>query len=130
MITCDTHALIYWALTPERLSPIAANTISQYRTEGELACSDIVLWEVAMLAAKGRIRLSVEPTRFIQDIIQALRLVILPITVEIAVNSHALPLVQGDPADRLIVATALYHRAPLITIDERIRNLTELSTIW
>ena len=51
MILLDTCALIFDALTPERLTPAAAAALDQGEREGNLACADISLWEIAMLIA-------------------------------------------------------------------------------
>ena len=54
----------------------------------------------------------------------------LPITAEIAELSQSDVLSHGDPADRLIAATARLHRAALVTSDAKLRKLKEVTTIW
>ena len=54
----------------------------------------------------------------------------LPITAQIAVLAQSDMFSHGDPADRLIAATALLHRAPLITSDVRLRKLKDVVTLW
>jgi PIN domain nuclease of toxin-antitoxin system len=68
--------------------------------------------------------------RFLDDVIAARHVRVLPITAEIAVLSQSDLFSDGDPADRLIAATALLHRAPLIASDARLRKLKEVTTIW
>jgi len=48
-VFCDTQALIYWALTPQRLSQNAAAALQTGLEQKALACADISLWEIAML---------------------------------------------------------------------------------
>jgi PIN domain nuclease of toxin-antitoxin system len=55
---------------------------------------------------------------------------VLPITAEIAVLSQSDQFPHGDPADRLIAATARFHRAPLVTSDVKVRKLRDVETIW
>lgn len=55
---------------------------------------------------------------------------VLPITPEIALLSRSELFQHGDPADRLIGATALLQGAPLITADARLRALSDLETLW
>lgn len=55
MILLDTRALVFDALTPERLSGAAREALDRGEAEGTLACADISLWEVAMLVRKGRL---------------------------------------------------------------------------
>jgi PIN domain nuclease of toxin-antitoxin system len=131
-IICDTNALIYWADRPERLSPRAREALQRGAKERSLACSDISLWEIAMLFAKGRLKQTapVSPAEYMREIIDGLRLALLPIAPEIAELSQADIFSHGDPADRLIAATALHYRAPLITSDRTLRSRNELETIW
>jgi len=130
LIVLDTHALIYDALSPARLSARARKAIALAFTERELACSDISLWEIAMLIAHKRLDPVMDARQFLHDMIAARHVRVLPIAVEIAVLSQSDMFSHGDPADRLIAATALLHRAPLITSDARLRKLKEVATIW
>lgn len=130
MIVLDTHALIFDALTPARLSVRARKAIALAFTDRELACSDISLWEIAMLIARKRLNPVMDARQFLDDIIAARHVRVLPITAEIAVLSQSDIFSHGDPADRLIAATARLHRAPLITSDAKLRKLKEVTTIW
>jgi len=67
---------------------------------------------------------------YIQDILLALDVTVLPITADIAELSQSALFIHGDPADRLIAATALIHRAALITADEKLRAIPNLHCIW
>jgi len=130
LIVLDTHALIYDALTPARLSVRARKAIALAFTDRELACSDISLWEIAMLIARKRLNPVIDARQFLDDMIAARHVRVLPITAEIAVLSQSDVFSHGDPADRLIAATARLHRAPLITSDAKMRKLKEITTIW
>jgi PIN domain nuclease of toxin-antitoxin system len=130
LIVLDTHALIYDALTPARLSARARKAVELAFTKRELACSDISLWEIAMLIARKRLIPVIDARQLLDDIIAARHVRVLPITSEIAVLSRSDMSSHGDQADRLIAATALLHRAPLIASDARLRKLKEGATIW
>lgn len=130
MIVLDTHVLIYDALVPAKLSARARKAIDSAFADRELACSDISLWEIAMLASRKRLDLSVDTRQFLGDLISARAVRVLPITPEIAVLSQADIFSHGDPADRLIAATALFHQAPLVTSDAQLRKLKEVATVW
>jgi PIN domain nuclease of toxin-antitoxin system len=130
LIVLDTHALIYDALTPARLSARARKAIALAFTEREIACSDISLWEIAMLIAHERLDPAMDARQFLDDMLAARQVRVLPITAEIAVLSQSDLFSHGDPADRLIAATARLHRAPLITSDAKLRKLKEVTTIW
>jgi PIN domain nuclease of toxin-antitoxin system len=130
MVVCDTHALVFDALAPAALSRRARRAIEAASEAGELACADISLWEIAMLIEKGRLRVSAGAHEFLSVLTAARRLVVLPIGPEIAALSAAGGLPQGDPADRLIAATAMAYDAALITKDRRLTGLPGLATIW
>jgi PIN domain nuclease of toxin-antitoxin system len=125
---CDTHILLFWADDKKRLS-VKANAALE--TEN-LACSDISLWEIAMLYSRGRINnyAGVTAAAYIQDILLGLDVTVLPITPEIAELAQSELFIHGDPADRLIAATSLVHRASLITADEKLRTIPKLHCIW
>jgi PIN domain nuclease of toxin-antitoxin system len=130
LIVLDTHALIYDALTPARLSARARKAIALAFVERDIACSDISLWEIAMLIARKRLDPVVDARQFLDDLIAARHVRVLPITAEIAVLSQSDLFSHGDPADRLIAATAQLHRAALITSDANLRKLKEITAIW
>jgi PIN domain nuclease of toxin-antitoxin system len=84
----------------------------------------ISVWEVAMLASKGRLELKPDTDRWIRTNLQPpIRLE--PLHPEISLESCRLDNFHGDPADRLIVATALVLGVPLITFDRQIIGWNE-----
>ena len=130
MILLDTCALIFDALTPERLSDPARGALERGEADGSLACADISLWEIAMLVGKGRFDPGADSATFCRLALDARGVRVLPITPEIAMASAQLHLPQGDPADRLIAATAVGHGAALVTSDERLRSSRVVKTLW
>jgi len=131
MLLLDTCALIYDALSPERLSRPAEVAIQKGHAQSELACSGISLWEIAMLVAKGRLDPGTDALGFIRLLLAARRLQVLPITPEIAVTSADTNLFShADPADRIIAATALIHKVRLITCDAHLAKVKGLSVLW
>ena len=129
---CDTHVLLFWAHAPERPSSAARQALELGRSQAELAIADITLWELALLQERGRLQLpdEVDPAFYFKQLLAALRLAVLPITPEIALLSRSSLFQHGDPADRLIAATALHGGWPLITADEKLRALPDLHCIW
>ena len=126
-----TCALVFDALTPARLTAKARKAIEAADQEAALACSDISLWEVAMLIKKGRLDPGTDCLSFLEAALGARAIRVLPITREIAALSASLDsLVQQDPADRIIAATTVHHHATLVTSDEGLRNAGEVSTLW
>jgi len=132
LIICDTHILLFWADDPSRLSAPASAALELGLQSATLACSDICLWEIAMLYTRGRINnhAGIRPNAYIQDILTSLAMTVLPITAEIAELSQSAVFSHGDPADRLIAATTLAHRATLISADQKLRAIPDLRCIW
>ncbi|MGQ0546655.1 MAG: type II toxin-antitoxin system VapC family toxin [Betaproteobacteria bacterium] len=128
MVVVDTHVLIHDALEPRRLSARARRVLGGER--GPLAISDISLWEIGMLIAKGRVEPGADAAQFIEDIVDARALRVLAITPRIAVLAQSDAFSHGDPADRIIAATALAHRAPLLTADAALRRMETIETLW
>lgn len=128
MMLLDTHAVIWLALEPHRLSRRSMDAIKQGVKEG-LAISGQSLYEAAWLIARGRV-IAHEP---LQDFLlaMAIRFDVRPLTVEVAAAAAQLPpAFPSDPFDRIIAATAIVEGVPLITADERIRNSGAVRTIW
>lgn len=117
MIVLDTHVLLWVAAKSDRLGQRAARRIDRALHDDELALSAFSFWEVATLLDRGRLRLrgGAEGLRA-----GMLRMGVreLPVDGEIAILAANLRSFHGDPADRIIGATALAHRATLITADE------------
>ncbi len=129
MILLDTHALIHDALAPERLGQDAKEAIERGSDSAQLGLAGISLWEIAMLVAEGRLDVGCDIESFLRDALLVRNVRVLPITPPIAAAAGRLKL-HGDPADRLIVATALQHGAALVTVDARIVGSGLVKTIW
>ena len=118
MIILDTHVMLWLRLGVPRLGTNARREIDQAWQSNEVGVSAISFWEVAMLKDKGRIRFPMDVGRWRREQL-AQGLIEISVDGEIATRAGLLPNMHGDPADRLIVATALAgHR--LVTADQRI----------
>jgi PIN domain nuclease of toxin-antitoxin system len=127
----DTHILIWDALTPSHLSPTAKQALATGKQQNNLFICDISLWEIAMLVEKGRVQVATDLQSFLNLLVQANNLKILPISTHIATVSVQLPeKVNKDPADRLIVATAISENLSLLTADQNLRSTHLITTIW
>jgi len=128
MIILDTCAMIFDSLVPERLSIKAREVLC---TEKNICCSDISLWEIAMLINKKRLHPGTDCLSYLQLVLDARKITVLPITPQIACLSTSMEeITHHDPADRIIAATAKTHRAPLVTADQKLLDLNEIATIW
>jgi PIN domain nuclease of toxin-antitoxin system len=129
VILLDTHVLVWMVAEPKRLSRAALAEIRSAQREGGIALSAISLWELASLLARGRIRAYGTVDASVRLLIEGT--VVKPITPEIAALATQFPDdYPGDPADRLIGATARAEGLSLITRDANIRKSPLLRTIW
>ena len=118
MLLLDTNALLWLRSGDGRLGTVARGEIERAWQSDELAVSAISFWEVAMLAAKGRLRLDANVLAWRREHLEQ-GVVEIPVDGETGIRAAELPDFHADPADRLIVATALAgHR--LMTSDRRI----------
>jgi PIN domain nuclease of toxin-antitoxin system len=131
MIVLDTHVLIWWVSDPEKLSKKARQAIDNEKTNGTIVISSISVWEIYLLVAKERIRLTMETDKWIEKITSLPYIQFIPVDNSIAAKSVLLPReFHNDPADRMIVATAREKGVVLITADERIKNYSYVQTLW
>jgi len=115
-VLLDSHVIHWWSAEPERISQAASRTIGD---ADELAVADISWFELAWLARHERIVLTIPIVAWLQQLATQVRT--LPVTPAIASTAVALPSsFPGDPADRLIYATAIENGAPLVTKDRRL----------
>jgi PIN domain nuclease of toxin-antitoxin system len=122
MILLDTHAFLWVALAHQKLGRGARKRIDRANARGELAVSAISYWEIAMLADAGRVRLASEVSA-LREAARSSGFVELAIDGDIAIVAARLQGLHGDPADRLIVATALCRKATLLTADQKILTM-------
>lgn len=118
VLVLDTHILQWWSAEPDRLSARATAAI-----EGadELAVSAISWFELAWLAANGRITIGTPIRPWLTALAAEVRT--FGITPAIADTAVSLPpAFPGDPADRLIYATAVEQGCRLVTKDGRLRK--------
>jgi PIN domain nuclease of toxin-antitoxin system len=93
----DTHVWIWLANGADGLRPSTLEAIRQAAQESRLAISAISLWEVAMLAAKGRLHFHVDVQDWIDASLSQIGLQIVPISPQIAC-SHGLRTMAKAPA--------------------------------
>lgn len=117
-------------MNPGRLSRRARTAIEEGQVANALCCSDMSLWEIALLIARGRLRVAADARRFLEGVIDSRAIRVLPITAEIAVLAQSDDFEHGDPVDRIIAATALAHGAQLVSADALLRKLRGLKVIW
>jgi PIN domain nuclease of toxin-antitoxin system len=117
-VLLDSHALHWWSAEPERLSKTAGRAVEQ---ADELAVAAITWFELAWLVQHERILLTIPMRSWLGQLAQHVRTV--GITASVAATAVSLPSsFPGDPADRLIYASAVEHGWRLVTKDRRLRS--------
>jgi PIN domain nuclease of toxin-antitoxin system len=131
LILLDTHALLWLAAVPSRLSRKAAAAIRRALRSGGLGLASISLWEIAMLLARGRLRFPGTVEGALGSLLAVTGVTIREITPAIAALATQFPEeFSRDPADRLIAATARAEDLPLVTSDRLLRASPLLRTVW
>ena len=122
LLLLDTHTWIGLVNGDEPLkSSPALPHIESAARQSHLRISAISVWEVGMLEAKGRITLFLDCHEWVERALSAPGLGLAPIDLDIAISSSRLPgSLHGDPADRIIVATARTMDAVLVTRDRQL----------
>ena len=121
----DTHIWLWSLREPKRLGRRVRNELRDH--SNELWLSPVSTWEVLLLNARGRIRLHGELSEWLTRATAHMREA--PLTHEIVLAAHQLPLPHPDPADRFLAATALVLGLTLVTADERLLGLGEIATL-
>ena len=126
----DTHVLVWWLSARDRLSPGQRRALSRINADNPLLVSDISLWEIATLYELGRIRLTIPLGEWLDRATAAPLVKRCGISPRVAATVATLPSAfHRDPADRIIVATALVHGASVLTSDERIIDSGVVATV-
>ena len=117
-VLLDTHVVHWWSAEPQRVSAAASNALEE---ADELAVAAITWFELAWLARHERIVVNIPIRSWLQGLASQVRTIgIAPPIADTAVGLPAS--FPGDPADRLIFATAIEHGLRLVTKDQAIRD--------
>ncbi len=119
MILLDTHSLVWLIEGAPELGVRTRALIREREGTEQVGVSAISFWEVAMLEGKGRLRLAQPPLTWRSRILDV-GVVEVPVTGEVGITAAQIGDFHGDPADRIIVATAALQRAVLVTADRGI----------
>jgi PIN domain nuclease of toxin-antitoxin system len=127
----DTHVWLWYAEgNTDRLRLASIKKLDDARQRDGLVVSAISIWEVGILSAKGRIQLSVPLRDWVHDALGAAGIRFAPLDASAAAESTLLPgELHGDPADRMLVATARTQNLPLATRDDDILRYGKLGFV-
>lgn len=130
MIVLDTHSLIWYIDCNNMLSAPALAKIEEQKKNG-VYVSSISAWEIYMLVKKGRLKLNIDPQIWLDKCERLSFLNFIPVDNTIArISVNLKDYEHADPADRIIIATAMFLGAPLVTKDEKIKHFKGITTVW
>jgi PIN domain nuclease of toxin-antitoxin system len=112
----DTHIWLWSLSDPAKLGRRVKSALT--KAENELWVSPISVWELLVLAERGRIKLDDEPRRWVGEAINRTPAAEAVLTFEVAIRSREIVGAHADPADRFLVATALVYDLTLVTADD------------
>lgn len=129
MIVLDTHVWLWWVSEPRRLSRRAREAVE---TADVLGVPSICCWEVATRAELGKLHLDRDVSTWVRQALSQERIAPLDLSAQQALDAALLARegMHGDAADRIIAATAMSLRSPLVTKDRALRSFAPLATIW
>ncbi|MGH9606128.1 MAG: type II toxin-antitoxin system VapC family toxin [Terracidiphilus sp.] len=117
----DTHVLVWLLEDSGRISETVHARLQEAADEDRLLVSAITPWEIALLTAKGRLKLGREVGDWLDAALGLPGIHLESLSPAIAVASTRLPgAIHGDPADRILVATARHVDAALVTADRQL----------
>jgi PIN domain nuclease of toxin-antitoxin system len=131
LIVLDTHVLIWWLSDSASLSPKARRLIAKESSRKSIVVSTISALEITTLVRRARLRLAVPVDSWLADARCLPELRFEVVSFEIAQLAGGFgEEIPGDPADRIIAATATVLNAPLVTADAKLRAYKPLATVW
>jgi PIN domain nuclease of toxin-antitoxin system len=126
----DTHIWLWWLSGSPRIHPRESKALDALAMRDPPFIAAISIWEAQMLVSRGRLILNEPFDSWIHRMTATNTIRTLPLDADVVASVHALPAsFHGDPADRLIVATARTHALALATRDRNIRR-SRLATLW
>ena len=126
----DTPIWVWWLTPGSPLSRAERDALDAKAVRQELCLSAISLWEAQVLHSKQRLELPLPFAAWLARAADDRVIAVLPLNLDVILALDTLPSsFHGDPADRLIVATARAHAMPLATHDAAIRR-SRAANIW
>ena len=123
----DTHIILWSVAEPERFPERIA--VELENPANDLWFSPVSVWEILLLAEKGRISIGKDIEKSVRRIFEGLPLREAVINKEVAIQSRYIDLPHQDPADRLLAATAKVSGLTLVTADKRLIKTKNLDVL-
>jgi PIN domain nuclease of toxin-antitoxin system len=131
VVLLDTHTFVWWISNPQKLSKAARQKVDIAASQSTVHVSSISIWEIVLLVSRKRLQFSIDVEDWINrcELLPFLNFV--PVDNHVAIKANRLPEpFHQDPADRMILATALILNATLVTRDEKILSYPHVESFW
>ena len=115
----DTCALLWLASGSKKLS---RSTLKEINEASAVYVSAISGFEIAIKAARGKLKLPHAPEEWFEKVIEHHGLALLPLELNVCIAAAQLPPIHNDPCDRFIIAAAKLHELTVVTTDEQFQK--------
>jgi PIN domain nuclease of toxin-antitoxin system len=118
----DTHIVLWLDSGDAHLRPETRATLETcWRAGGTLLVSAVTAWEIALLSDLRRIKLDLPAADWIERFLGRPGVEAVPLSWRATCGAYGLKdLEHRDPADRMLIATAIELKCPLVSYDKRI----------
>jgi PIN domain nuclease of toxin-antitoxin system len=124
----DTHVIV-WSASGGKVPADVQTEIENAAARDQLFVSAISAWEITRLAALGRIATTTPPCEWFSRLVESSGVIVIPLSLECAIDAALLPPIHRDPADRFLVATARFNDLSLVTHDRNIHRYAEAGLV-
>ena len=128
-IILDTCSLLWWSLDPDELSSSAQIAIEEMEKSKNGITSAMAIWEIAIKVKNQKLDLGVPLIKYVARLKQSDVVKIIPVEIDVLVESVNLVWSHRDPVDRIMIALAERYNTPIITRDRKIRDFYN-NVIW
>jgi len=131
LIVLDTHAWVWWLSDPSKLPGVARRAVAKAAADRAIYISAISTWEIVLLVSKNRLQFTMDAQDWIARSEALPFFHFVPVDNAVAIRSVRLPEpFHRDPADRIIVATAMMMGATVVSSDRKILKYSHVKAIW
>ncbi len=118
MLLLDTCALLWLA----QGSGLKSSVLRTIELAPIVYISAITAFEICLKSKKGKLELPVAPQKWFETVLNHHDLTVIPIDLNISIKANELPFFHNDPCDRLIIATAMIMKIPIVTADGKFKD--------
>jgi PIN domain nuclease of toxin-antitoxin system len=129
-ILLDTHALLWWSLDPQHLSVRAASSCREMEQACSGLASPVSVWELAAKVRSSKLHLPISVAQLVERIDRTGVVRWVASDAAVWLRTAELDWDHRDPADRLIVATAMTAGVPILTKDTAMHAQKHVECVW